>query len=85
MATVPSEAIGEKFGVNPVTGTGSLTIRVYASPGRAGFGLQLSLSYDSGRLEMNPQTKLINGIRSFELAIEKRKTKPVRSYRSLYG
>jgi RHS repeat-associated protein len=40
--------IGEKFGVNPVTGTGSLTIPIYTSPGRAGFGPQLSLSYDSG-------------------------------------
>ncbi len=40
--------IGEKFGVNPVTGTGSLTIPIYASPGRSGFGPQLSLSYDSG-------------------------------------
>ena len=40
--------IGEKFGVNPATGTGSLTIPIYTSPGRAGFGPQLSLSYDSG-------------------------------------
>lgn len=40
--------IGEKFGVNPVTGTGSLSIPIYTSPGRAGFGPQLSLSYDSG-------------------------------------
>lgn len=40
--------IGEKFGVNPVTGTGSLMIPIYTSPGRAGFGPQLSLSYDSG-------------------------------------
>jgi hypothetical protein len=40
--------IGEKFGVNPVTGTGSLAIPIYTSPGRAGFGPQLSLSYDSG-------------------------------------
>ncbi|BFU96282.1 MAG: RHS repeat-associated core domain-containing protein [Nitrospira sp.] len=40
--------IGEKFGVNPVTGTGSLTIPIFTSPGRAGFGPQLSLSYDSG-------------------------------------
>ncbi|SLM48752.1 RHS repeat-associated core domain-containing protein [Nitrospira japonica] len=40
--------MGEKFGVNPVTGTGSLTIPIYTSPGRAGFGPQLNLSYDSG-------------------------------------
>src|SRR6266404_7476308 len=40
--------IGEKFAANPVTGTGSLTLPVCASPGRSGFGPQLSLSYDSG-------------------------------------
>lgn len=40
--------IGEKFAANPVNGTGSLTIPIYASPGRSGFGPQLSLSYDSG-------------------------------------
>src|SRR6266536_3995286 len=40
--------IGEKFAANPVTGTGSLTVPVYTSPGRSGFGPQLSLSYDSG-------------------------------------
>jgi hypothetical protein len=40
--------IGEKFAANPVTGTGSMTVPVFASPGRAGFGPQLSLSYDSG-------------------------------------
>ncbi|HEX4962205.1 MAG TPA: SpvB/TcaC N-terminal domain-containing protein [Thermoanaerobaculia bacterium] len=40
--------IGEKFGVNPVTGTGSLSVPLPLSPGRAGFGPQLALSYDSG-------------------------------------
>jgi RHS repeat-associated protein len=40
--------MGEKFAANPVTGTGSLTVPVYASPGRSGFGPQLSLAYDSG-------------------------------------
>lgn len=40
--------IGEKFAANPVTGTGSLTIPVFTSPGRGGFGPQLALSYDSG-------------------------------------
>jgi RHS repeat-associated protein len=40
--------IGEKFAANPVTGTGSMTVPVFASTGRSGFGPQLSLSYDSG-------------------------------------
>lgn len=40
--------IGEKFAANPVTGTGSLSVPLAVSPGRAGFGPQLSLSYDSG-------------------------------------
>src|SRR5262249_37431803 len=33
---------------NPVTGTGSMTVPIASSPGRSGFGPQLSLSYDSG-------------------------------------
>src|SRR5437764_4792455 len=41
-------AIGEKFAANPVTGTGSLTVPLAVSPGRAGFGPQLTLTYDSG-------------------------------------
>src|SRR5688572_26269037 len=40
--------IDEKFAVNPVTGTGALTVPVASSPGRSGFGPLLSLSYDSG-------------------------------------
>jgi RHS repeat-associated protein len=40
--------IGEKFAVSAATGTGSLTIPVATSAGRAGFGPSLSLSYDSG-------------------------------------
>jgi RHS repeat-associated protein len=40
--------IGEKFAANPVAGTGSLTVPIYASPGRSGFGPQLALAYDSG-------------------------------------
>lgn len=40
--------IGEKFSVNPANGTASLSVPIYASPGRSGFGPQLSLSYDSG-------------------------------------
>jgi RHS repeat-associated protein len=42
------QGIGEKFAANPVTGTGSMTVPLAISPGRAGFGPQLSLSYDSG-------------------------------------
>ena len=40
--------MGEKFSANPVTGTGSLSVPIATSPGRSGFGPQLSLSYDSG-------------------------------------
>ncbi len=40
--------IGEKFAANPVTGTGSITVPLQISPGRSGFGPQLSLAYDSG-------------------------------------
>ena len=40
--------IGEKFQTNPVTGTGALTVPIFTSPGRSGFGPKLSLSYDSG-------------------------------------
>src|SRR5262245_6205789 len=40
--------MGEKFAVNPVTGTGALTVPLSISPGRSGFGPQLGLSYDSG-------------------------------------
>jgi RHS repeat-associated protein len=40
--------MGEKFIANPVTGTGSLSLPIPLSPGRAGFGPQLSLDYDSG-------------------------------------
>jgi len=40
--------MGEKFAANPVTGTGSMSIPIATSPGRGGFGPQLSLSYDSG-------------------------------------
>lgn len=39
--------LGEKFAANPVTGTGSLTLPIFTSPGRSGFGPQLTLSYDS--------------------------------------
>ncbi|MGZ3385200.1 MAG: SpvB/TcaC N-terminal domain-containing protein, partial [Isosphaeraceae bacterium] len=40
--------MGEKFSANPVTGTGSMSVPIATSPGRSGFGPQLSLSYDSG-------------------------------------
>jgi hypothetical protein len=40
--------IGEKFAANPVLGTGSMSVPIATSPGRSGFGPQLSLSYDSG-------------------------------------
>lgn len=40
--------MGEKFTTNPVTGTGSLTVPLATSPGRSGFGPQLSIAYDSG-------------------------------------
>jgi RHS repeat-associated protein len=43
-----SRSIGEKFATNPVTGTASLAVPIYTSPGRSGFGPQLTLSYDSG-------------------------------------
>lgn len=40
--------MGEKFSVNPVTGTGSLSVPIYTSPARQEFHPKLSLSYDSG-------------------------------------
>jgi RHS repeat-associated protein len=40
--------MGEKFASNPVTGTGSMSVPLATSPGRSGFGPQLSLAYDSG-------------------------------------
>lgn len=42
------KGMGEKFVANPVTGTGSMSVPIATSPGRSGFGPQLSLSYDSG-------------------------------------
>jgi RHS repeat-associated protein len=40
--------IGEKFGANPVTGTGSLNVPIFATTSRADFYPKLSLAYDSG-------------------------------------
>ncbi|WP_226602994.1 SpvB/TcaC N-terminal domain-containing protein [Bacillus cereus] len=41
------QGMGEKFATNPITGTCSLSVPIYTSQGRSGFGPQLSLSYDS--------------------------------------
>jgi RHS repeat-associated protein len=41
-------SIGEKFSVNPATGTASLSLPLGTSEGRSGFSPQLTLSYDSG-------------------------------------
>jgi RHS repeat-associated protein len=40
--------MGEKFAVNPVTGTTALTVPIAVSPGRSNFTPRLSLAYDSG-------------------------------------
>ncbi|HZS41266.1 MAG TPA: SpvB/TcaC N-terminal domain-containing protein, partial [Polyangia bacterium] len=40
--------MGEKFATHPSNGTASLSIPIATSPGRSGFGPQLSLDYDSG-------------------------------------
>lgn len=40
--------IGEKFSVNPVTGTGALSLPIFTTPSRSDFYPQLSLNYDSG-------------------------------------
>lgn len=40
--------IGGKLADAPVTGTVSMNVPIATSPGRAGFGPQLNLSYDSG-------------------------------------
>ena len=40
--------MGEKFAANPVIGTGSMAVPIATSPGRSGFGPELTLSYDSG-------------------------------------
>ncbi|MGA8742243.1 MAG: SpvB/TcaC N-terminal domain-containing protein [Terracidiphilus sp.] len=42
------QGIGEKFSTNAMTGTGSLSVPLAATPGRAGFGPQLDLTYESG-------------------------------------
>ncbi len=40
--------IGEKFSVNPASGTGSFTVPVFSTPSRSDFNPKISLSYDSG-------------------------------------
>lgn len=40
--------VGEKYRTNTVTGSPSLTIPIFTSPGRSGFGPELSLSYQQG-------------------------------------
>jgi len=42
------KGIGETFQPNLFTGTGNFTIPIATSPGRAGFGPQLSLQYSTG-------------------------------------
>jgi RHS repeat-associated protein len=42
-------SIGEKYTAGGPTGTGGLRIPIAASPGRAGFGPDVSLQYDSGQ------------------------------------
>ena len=39
--------IGETFATNPATGSGAVTVPIFASPARAGLSPRLSLSYDS--------------------------------------
>src|SRR5262245_29309688 len=40
--------MGEKFGVNAVTGTSALSVPLGTTPGRAGGGPSLELAYNSG-------------------------------------
>jgi RHS repeat-associated protein len=42
------QGMGEKFGANPVTGSGTLTIPIPTTPSRSGFFPQFTLSYSSG-------------------------------------
>ena len=41
-------SIGEKFSANPATGAGTITVPIFASPGRSGFNPNLSITYNSG-------------------------------------
>ncbi len=42
------KGIGETFKANPFTGTANFTVPIATSPGRVGFGPELSLQYSSG-------------------------------------
>ncbi|MCA9470209.1 MAG: VCBS repeat-containing protein, partial [Nitrospira sp.] len=42
------QGIGETFSPNPFTGTANFTVPIATSPGRSGFGPELSLQYSSG-------------------------------------
>src|SRR3712207_3115197 len=42
------QGIGEKFAVDPHTGTGTFTVPISLPPGRNGFQPELSLVYSSG-------------------------------------
>ena len=42
------KGIGETFKPNPFTGTANFSVPIATSPGRAGFGPELSLQYSSG-------------------------------------
>jgi RHS repeat-associated protein len=42
------KSIADKLSLNPATGTASMSLPIATSPGRSGFGPELSLSYDSG-------------------------------------
>ena len=43
------QGIGETFQANPFSGTANFTVPIATSPGRGGFGPQLSLQYSSGQ------------------------------------
>jgi RHS repeat-associated protein len=42
------QGLGEKFAANLLTGVPSVTVPIFTSPGRSGFGPQLALSYQPG-------------------------------------
>src|SRR5262245_37825501 len=41
-------SIGETFQAAPFTGTGNFSVPIFTSPGRSGFGPQLTLQYSTG-------------------------------------
>lgn len=42
------QGLGEKFAANPLTGVPSVSVPIFTSPGGAGFGPQLALTYQPG-------------------------------------